>query len=82
MDYKKASKLRNILFVMIIVLIFLMLFFKDTTVLLILFCAVILTLVVIGVVMCLYYRCPHCQAGLPFRAPIPTFCPSCGKRLE
>lgn len=84
MDYRKARKLSNIFSISGVVLIFSMLIVENILALLILFCAAGFALIGISaVIMFSYYRCPHCHAGLPFRTvSIPTFCPSCGEKLE
>ena len=37
-------------------------------------------LAIVGVLMCLVCRCPHCGRGT--RTPFAEFCPYCGEKLE
>ncbi len=84
MNYKKARQTSNVFAFIGVGLILSMMFFEEIPALLIILCAAGLAMVGIGVViMFQHYRCPHCHAGLPFRTvSIPTFCPSCGEKLE
>lgn len=47
-------------------------------------CGIIAIILIIMsfVIKFIYYRCPHCKEMLPFRAPVPNYCPKCGKKID
>lgn len=83
MGYIKARRLSNIFALTGAGLALVILLLENIALILILGTLGLILIGVGVVITCVNYRCPHCHCLLPFKTvSIPTYCPSCGKKLE
>ena len=83
MNYKKSKKLSTTLLILALVVAFSLYFFKEPNALFYVLLVMSVALFMAGIIVqIIFYRCPHCRGGLPWRSFLGKYCQHCGKELD